>query len=129
VARANEEILFMAFSFTDDDIGESMIGRAEGGVRVQGVFEKTGSNTDFSYFPVFSGLGMDNVRVRVDGNGRIMHHKVIIIDRKAVLFGSFNFSENANRSNDENVVIINDPTFAEFFVEEFGLVWDEAEVE
>jgi phosphatidylserine/phosphatidylglycerophosphate/cardiolipin synthase-like enzyme len=115
----------MAFSFTDDDIGESMIGRAEGGVEIRGVFENVGSDTSFSYFPLFDSLGMDNIQVRTDGNPRVMHHKVIIIDREAVLFGSFNFSENANRTNDENIVIVNDADFAGFFVEEFELVWSE----
>jgi phosphatidylserine/phosphatidylglycerophosphate/cardiolipin synthase-like enzyme len=55
-----------------------------------------------------------------------MHHKVIIIDRETVLFGSFNFSNSANDSNDENIVIIHDPTFTSFFVEEFEVVWGEA---
>ncbi len=126
VARANDEILFMAFSFTDDDIGEAMIGRAEGGVHIRGVFETAGSNTSYSYYPLFANLGMDNIDVAVDGNPRIMHHKAIIVDRSIVLFGSFNFSEGANRSNDENIVIVHDPEFASYFVEEFELVWAEA---
>ena len=126
VARANQEILFMAFSFTDDDIGEAMIGRAEGGVEIRGVFEQVGSNSSYSYYPLFTSLDMENIQVAIDGNPRIMHHKVIIIDREIVLFGSFNFSEGANRSNDENIVIVHDPEFTSYFVEEFELVWAEA---
>ncbi len=38
-----------------------------------------------------------------------MHHKVIIIDDRTVITGSFNFSRNANRKNDENTLIIENP--------------------
>jgi phosphatidylserine/phosphatidylglycerophosphate/cardiolipin synthase-like enzyme len=56
-----------------------------------------------------------------------MHHKVFIIDRETVIFGSFNFSDSANRRNDENILIVHDPVFASFFVEEFEAVWQEAQ--
>jgi phosphatidylserine/phosphatidylglycerophosphate/cardiolipin synthase-like enzyme len=129
VNSAQSEILFMAFSFTLDLIGEPMLDRAEAGVNVRGVFETTGSETDFSYYGDLQDFGLDNINVRQDGNPRIMHHKVIIIDRQTVLFGSFNFSNNANDSNDENIVVVHDPTFASFFVEEFNTIWAEAKQE
>ncbi len=126
VTQARQEILFMAFSFTDGQIGEAMLGRADAGVTVQGVFETVGSNTEFSYYPKMLALDAPNVQVRTDGNPQVMHHKVIIIDRETVIFGSFNFSDSANTRNDENVLIIHDPTFAGYFVEEFATVWAEA---
>jgi phosphatidylserine/phosphatidylglycerophosphate/cardiolipin synthase-like enzyme len=126
VNSAQNEILFMAFSFTIDLVGEPMLDRAENGVAVRGVFETTGSESDFSYYGELRDSGIGNISVRQDGNSRIMHHKVIIIDRETVLFGSFNFSNSANDSNDENIVIIHDPTFTSFFVEEFEVVWGEA---
>ncbi len=129
VVSAQNEILFMAFSFTDDQIGEAMLGRADAGVTIRGVFEKTGSDTVFSYYPHLAASGMENVSVRTDGNPQIMHHKVFIIDRETVIFGSFNFSDSANRKNDENIVIVHDPTFASYFVEEFETVWAEASIE
>lgn len=128
VARAQEAIQFMAFSFTDARIGEAMLGRADAGVAVQGVFETAGSETAFSYYPLMRDAGLPNLEVRRDGNPRIMHHKVIIIDFHTVIFGSYNFSESANRRNDENILIVRDATFASFFVEEFGAVWREAAV-
>ena len=126
VASAQSEILFMAFVFTHEDVGEAMIERAANAVAVRGVFETTGSNTVFSYFPAMQAAGFDNLQVRQDGNNRLMHHKVIIVDREIVIFGSFNFTASANDSNDENLIIVHDPTFAGFFVEEFETVWEEA---
>ncbi|GAB4276019.1 MAG: phospholipase D-like domain-containing protein [Candidatus Promineifilaceae bacterium] len=126
VVRAQNEILFLAFSFTDDQIGEAMLGRADAGVQIRGVFETVGADTSFSYYPLLQSANLPNVQARLDGNPNIMHHKVFIIDRETVIFGSFNFSDSANRRNDENILIVHDPVFASFFVEEFETVWQEA---
>ena len=93
---------------------------------VRGIFETTGSNTEYSYFTDMNEAGLSNLEVRQDGNGRIMHHKVIIIDGETVEFGSFNFTASAMTATDENVIIIHDPEFASYFREEFETVWDEA---
>jgi len=127
IENGRSEILFMAFSFTHEEIGEALLERAENNVTVRGVFEKVGSETPFSYYPVFRDAALPALSVRQDGNPRIMHHKVFVVDREIVIFGSFNFSASANDSNDENVLIVHDPDFASFFVEEFEFVWDEAQ--
>ena len=126
LASAEREILFMAFSFTNDQIGETVLGRADAGVIVRGVFESVGSDTPFSYYTPLAQARLANIAVRTDGNPQVMHHKVFIIDRSTVIFGSFNFSDNANRSNDENLLIVHDPTFASYFIEEFETIWAEA---
>lgn len=125
VARAQDEILFMAFSFTESRIGDAMLDRVAAGVSVQGVFETTGGNTEYSYYPTMNEQTRANLDVRLDGNSRNMHHKVIVIDRETVIFGSFNFSDSANSRNDENLLIVHDATFAEYFIEEFNTVWAE----
>jgi phosphatidylserine/phosphatidylglycerophosphate/cardiolipin synthase-like enzyme len=126
VATAQEEILFMAFSFTDEQIGDAMLQRAAAGVTVNGVFEAADAEAGFSTYPTMRASALATVAVRLDGNPRLMHHKVIIVDRETVVFGSFNFTASANERNDENVVIVHDPEFAGFFVEEFDFVWAEA---
>lgn len=126
VASAQSEILFMTFSFTQESIGEEMLARAEDGVAIRGVFETTGSETNFSYYPPMLDAGLANLQVRQDGNPRVMHHKVIIIDRQVVIFGSYNFTGSAEDSNDENLLIVHDPEFASYFIEEFETVWGEA---
>ena len=51
-----------------------------------------------------------------------MHHKVFILDGRAVIFGSFNFSQGADRENDENSLIVEDAGFAEAFAREFDRI-------
>jgi len=126
IYRANRDIRFMTFSFTNEDIGEAIIERASDGLDVKGVFESRGSEQSFSYYPDFVREGLDNLQVRQDGNGHSMHHKVLIIDEEITVLGSFNFSNQANDSNDENTLIIHDAQFTSYFLDEFDLVWDEA---
>ena len=56
------------------------------------------------------------VPVRQDGNPRTFHHKVFVIDEEIVVTGSFNFSENADKNNDENVIVIHNATIAEQYL-------------
>ena len=99
VDSAQKSIDFMAFSFTSDPIGNAMLARAKHGVTVSGVFETTGSQTEYSEYGQLKKAGLD---VYTDGNPWSMHHKVIIIDNHLVVFGSYNFSESADSANDEN---------------------------
>lgn len=120
---ANESIRFMAFSFTQDELGAAMRRRAADGVVVQGIFETRGSETVYSEMPAMFCAGMD---VRQDGNPGTFHHKVIIIDDFVVITGSMNFSDNAADSNDENVIAIADPAIGRLYGEEFARRWAEA---
>ncbi len=122
--NAQESIYFMAFSFTHDDLGAAMLARAEAGVLVSGIFETRGSQTEYSEL---TALYCAEQPVRQDGNPRTFHHKVIIIDGETVITGSLNFSNNANDSNDENVLIIQNADIAAQYIAEFERRWAEAE--
>ena len=121
---AEESIHFMAFSFTEDRLGVKMIERAYAGIEVQGIFELRGSETRFSEM---GRMYCNALNVRQDGNPYILHHKVIIVDEEIVISGSFNFSDNATQSNDENLVIIADADLAAQFMMEFDRLWGVAE--
>src|SRR5262249_54774595 len=74
VNAAKQSIQFLAFSFTHDGIGKAMIARAKSGVQLRGVFETTGSQTQFSEFGAMKQAGLD---VMTDGNPYVMHEKTI----------------------------------------------------
>ncbi len=122
---AQSSIKFMAFSFTNDDMGAAMRDRAAAGVTVTGVFETRGADTEYSECGALLDAGQD---VRLDSNPRTFHHKVIIIDDSIVVIGSFNFSDNAAESNDENMVIVHDPAVASLYAQEFDRRFAEANV-
>ncbi len=37
-----------------------------------------------------------------------LHHKLMVIDKKVVIAGSFNYTGPANLTNDENIIILGD---------------------
>ncbi len=119
IEQAKTSITFMAFSFTDDAIGQAMMERAEAGVAVTGVFERRGADTEYGEYPRLRQAGLD---VLLDGNPYVMHHKVIIIDGETVVTGSFNFSSSADKDNDENVLVIHSPDVARLYLDEFQRV-------
>jgi len=120
VNSATQSIRFLAFSFTDYPLAEAMIKRSQNGVGVAGVFEKVGSDTDAAELDT---LFCAQVPVRTDGNSSFMHHKVIVVDERYVITGSLNYSTNAEESNDENVIIIDNPEIARLYMQEFERVW------
>lgn len=123
LGTAQSEIRFMAFAFTQDDMGGTILQRAEHGVDVAGIFETRGSETEYSELGYLYCAGLP---VRQDGNPRTMHHKVFVIDEHIVVTGSFNFSNNADQSNDENVVIVDNAEIAAAYLSEFDRLWAEA---
>lgn len=52
----------------------------------------------------------------VDPKHVIAHNKIMIIDRQIVITGSFNFTENAELHNAENLVIIHDESIAHQYI-------------
>jgi phosphatidylserine/phosphatidylglycerophosphate/cardiolipin synthase-like enzyme len=126
IEQARSRIHFLAFSFTHDGIARAMLARASAGVEVQGVFEKSQVAGGHSEFEKFRTAG-PNVSVYLDANPRNMHHKVIVIDEECVITGSFNFSTNADKTNDENLVILRNPEIARRFEEEFQRVYGAAQ--
>ncbi|MBN1580863.1 MAG: hypothetical protein JXA89_09190 [Anaerolineae bacterium] len=123
IAGAQKSIRFMAFSFTHDDLGAAVLARANAGIDVKGIFETRGSEAEYSELPVLYCAG---VPVRQDGNPGTFHHKVFVIDDKMVITGSLNFSENADDSNDENVVVVTNADIAALYLQEFDRRWREA---
>ena len=123
LANAQSSIRFMAFSFTYDNMEDVITDRFENGVDVAGVFEKLGSSTEYSEL---GDMYCSKMKVRRDGNGGFLHHKVVIVDERIVITGSLNFSDNANDSNDENVIIVDNTDIAALYLEEFERVWEVA---
>lgn len=120
VQGAESSVYFMAFSFTDYPLADAMIQRRLRDLDVAGVFEAFGSTSEAAEMRT---LFCGDVPVRQDGNGGFLHHKVIIVDERYVITGSLNFSTRAETTNDENVIILDNPEIARLYVEEFERVW------
>jgi len=125
IQNAKDSVYFLVYSFTSDSIAEAMLERAAEGIRVAGVFEEGQYYANIgTEFDRLVDAGLD---VRLDGNSRNMHHKIIIIDEAIVILGSYNFSRNAEEHNDENTLIIYNADIASQYLAEFNRVFSKAQ--
>lgn len=117
VEKARKRIRLMTFSLTDVELGMLLRAKAERGVKVEGVFDRWLAAGRYSLYPKLKEEGFS---VWLDGNEALMHHKVIVIDDRTVITGSFNFSQNAEVNNNEALLIIRDaPELVKAYDDEF----------
>ena len=124
---AQESIYFLAYSFTSNQLGEIVRLKAEAGITIEGVMDdgqiRSNQGTEFDPFR------QAELDVRKDGIDGLMHHKVFVIDESIVVLGSYNFSQNAEERNDENLMIIYNPVIAGQFLLEFQRIQDQSQKE
>ncbi len=121
VHNADQSVHFMIFTFTSRDLSDELIARWKTGLDIQGVIESRGASQG-----VLASLYCAGLPVRTDGNPYTMHHKVLIIDSKIVVTGSFNFTRAADTINDDNVLIIHSPAAAIMFEREYQRIMSDA---
>lgn len=63
------------------------------------------------------------VGVPVLPKGDLLHHKFGVIDSQTVITGSHNWSDAANKGNDETLVVIESPIVAAHYVREFARLY------
>jgi len=123
VATAKSSIQFMAYEFTDNSLGQALEQKFADGLSVEGIFESSQANSQYSQCAPLLKKG---ISVYLDGNPAVFHHKVMIIDDSIVITGSFNFTQQANKENDENLLIIHDPGLAATYEKEYQLMKSQA---
>ncbi|MER3450752.1 MAG: phospholipase, partial [Thermus sp.] len=70
------------------------------------------------------GLLRAGIDVRKDANPYTLHDKVMVIDETWVITGSYNFSNNAWRSNNENLLVLKSPELAQRYKKEVEALWE-----
>lgn len=61
--------------------------------------------------------------VKEDNDRQLMHNKFCVIDKKIVLTGSFNPTDNDNSRNNNNVLVIYSKALSENYEDEFSELW------
>ena len=76
--------------------------------RFRGVLDRRQGNQKWAAKQTLSDAGIDIKLAGGQGKLGKLHHKLMVIDDQLTIFGSFNYTKPANRSNDENIVIVGD---------------------
>jgi phosphatidylserine/phosphatidylglycerophosphate/cardiolipin synthase-like enzyme len=106
---AKETVFVQAYSFTSPEIAAALDNAKARGVVVHVILDKTNikevTNADAE-------IVQHGISVLVDSKHSIAHNKVMIIDGQVVITGSFNFTNQAEHSNAENLLIIRNKALA-----------------
>jgi phosphatidylserine/phosphatidylglycerophosphate/cardiolipin synthase-like enzyme len=96
--------LVMAW-FTNETLFQKIVEKQKQGIEVKLAIYDDGINkkhgVDISKVP--------HVKLKKGLRGGLMHNKFCVIDNQVVVTGSYNWSDNAEFKNDENVTVENDP--------------------
>jgi len=103
ITSAKEEVLVQAYSFTSQPICDALVSAHKRGVAVKAIFDKSDMTANGS---LITDLKKSGVPVWIDAQHAIAHNKILIVDRKIVGTGSFNFTDAAEKANAENFLII-----------------------
>jgi phosphatidylserine/phosphatidylglycerophosphate/cardiolipin synthase-like enzyme len=117
VAKSRWEILVQAYSFTAKPICEALVVAKKRGVHVTILLDKSNEVERYSDLHLFLESGLEPM---IDAAHAIAHNKVMIIDKKTIVTGSFNFTNQAEGENAENLLIIKGhPELAQLYRDNF----------
>lgn len=70
-------------------------------------------------------LQSKGIPIKINEHSGLMNLKLTIEDNTQVATGSYNYTEDSSKENDEVLVIINDVNTAQNFENEFNTMWND----
>ena len=113
IEKAEKQIRVQAYSFTSKAIADALVAAATRKVDVQVILDD-GNRTDKN--SVAGVVKAGGITPLFDAKHAISHNKIIIVDEKVVVTGSFNFTNAAEKSNAENITILRSQKLAARYV-------------
>lgn len=118
IANAQSSILVQAYSFTSAPIAKALVDAKARGVEVAVILDESQRSEKYSSADFLLHAGITTL---IDDRHAIAHNKVMIIDHRVVITGSFNFTKAAEESNAENLLVIRDPGVADIYARNWRL--------
>lgn len=144
LVQANQNIDLALFVFSDQNLANTLQTDQSKGVQIKLLIDDQFVFRSYSEGLDLLGVALADEQCRYEaGNspwqnpiasvgtpnlppGDLLHHKFGLIDDQVVITGSHNWSEAANSSNDETVVIVKNPVVAAHFRREFDRLYSSA---
>ncbi|MEO1591093.1 MAG: phospholipase D-like domain-containing protein [Cyanobacteria bacterium J06632_22] len=142
--QARQSIDVALFVFTDQGIANQIRERVESGVQVRSLIDRSFIYRSYSEALDMMGMALPDHRCKYEKDnepwttpitsvgfpelpdGDKLHHKFALVDNRVVIIGSHNWSKAANTQNDENLLVIENPTVARHFEREFNRLYQDA---
>lgn len=138
--KATKSVKGALFVFSDQNLANIMEKRNAVGVNMGFIIETKFAYREYSELLDMLGLEMLNTRCQPEPlnkpwkkpiaeggmagsrNGDILHHKFAVVDEKAVIVGSQNWTESANYQNDETLLVIESPSVSSAYSREYARI-------
>jgi len=143
LASSSKSVNLALFVFSAQELANTLERKSKQGVGIRALIDSS-----FIYRPYSEGMDMmganllNNCKLEVENRpwakplttvgmpklpvGDKLHHKFGVVDGKIVITGSHNWSEAANRTNDEAVLVVESATVAAHFEREFDRLYQSA---
>ncbi len=112
IRGAKSTVFVQAYWFTSVPITKAVVDAHKRGVKAEVILDLSRAEIDNTQAEV---LVEGGVPTFIDDKHVTAHNKVIIIDGQVVITGSFNFTEQAEKSNAENLMVVRDKGIADKF--------------
>lgn len=107
--KARQRVDFAMFTFAKSSgIDDAMILRAEQGFPVRGLLDARQGAQRWAATPALQAAGVELRQVKKSSKVGKLHHKLMVVDDRLIIGGSFNYTGPANTTNDENIIVLGD---------------------
>jgi phosphatidylserine/phosphatidylglycerophosphate/cardiolipin synthase-like enzyme len=128
IRSAKSCIYVQVYKFRSDNIKDELIDACKQGRTVKVLLDKHETKGKGPQKHIANGLQREGIGVRLDSDCQKAHVKVLIIDKKVVLTGSFNLNRrekvDSKRPQLDNLVEIHDVQVARQFLDVFDNHWE-----
>ena len=109
------------FSLTLDSIAEAILEAYQRGIKVRMIADDECAKNKGSNVKLIASVG---VPCKTDNAIYHMHHKFAVLDGSVVIMGSFNWTGQAVKYNQENILFYEDKNIASQYAQEFERLWN-----
>ncbi|WP_082461775.1 phosphatidylserine/phosphatidylglycerophosphate/cardiolipin synthase family protein [Agromyces sp. Leaf222] len=107
--KATKSIDFAMFTFAQSSgIDDTMIRLRPLVPRLRGVLDRGQGAAKWAATKGLAGGAVELYTTKLGTGVRKLHHKLMVLDERVLIVGSFNYTAPANTLNDENIVVIGD---------------------
>lgn len=132
IQQAKKELLVAVYAFTSDELAAALVQAKKRGLSVQVVIDRdfdAGNERSKGRFLEAQKVPLRRIAAikspAAEKERGLMHQKFAVLDRSAVLTGSYNWTHAADRLNDENLLFFRDAgPLAEEYRRIFWQLWE-----
>lgn len=121
IQAARKTLKICVFTISDDRISKTISQAHQRGVSVKII---TDNDKQYDKGSDIFKLQKQGLSIRFDRTDKHMHHKFAVIDEKTVITGSYNWTRSAEKYNEENVLLTENPAAVKAYLKEFSKLWD-----